>query len=184
MKNQIKKKKKPKDFGFELITEEEIFSVRFNKGENDKNDFPMTQHYLSKIHNDDNDFDEMNNNENNEYNKIMKRENLLKYKNIPSIMIKLIYNIVYVMARINIRTRNNSRFLYDVLLKFSLISEETRNFLIERGRFIWKTIRQRSSSATPTSKPARRLSLSMTRTTSVCSRPLRRNLRKNRANGA
>ena len=55
---------------------------------------------------------------------------LLENENISPDVLRLIYNILYVLKKINpLENKNEARFLFAVLLKFSLISKYTRNFL-------------------------------------------------------
>lgn len=54
--------------------------------------------------------------------------NPLERKYIPSNVIKLIYNTLFIIRKIRFSYLNESRFLYYILYRFSLISKKQKNF--------------------------------------------------------
>ena len=75
--------------------------------------------------------DNMNNKNGNEnvlYN------NPLDYENIPKNILKMIYNILHIIRDHKYSHMNEYRFLYFTIYRFSLISENTRIFLINKCR--------------------------------------------------
>ena len=60
--------------------------------------------------------------------------NPLEYKNIPPNILKMIYNILHLIRDIKYCNMNEQRFLYFTIYRFSLISEDTREFLINKCR--------------------------------------------------
>ena len=67
------------------------------------------------------------NNDNNDY------ENPLKRKYIPENVLKIIYNIFNVLQKIKFNNKNESRFLYYIVYRFSLVSKKTKKFLINKA---------------------------------------------------
>ena len=144
----------PDDFGFETFTKEEIDQVKPpNKGfeiidtknleeeNNDNNKQPMGTSYLDIITENDNDsiheksfMYEAENDKNYKYKDERYRQNnrtLLENNDISPNVVKLIYNVIYVMRNIHFSCRNENRFLCSLLLQFSIISKKTREFLIK-----------------------------------------------------
>ena len=73
--------------------------------------------------------DNINGNENSLYN-----SNPLEYENIPKNILKMIYNILHIIRDNKYNHMNEYRFLYFTIYRFSLISENTRIFLINKCR--------------------------------------------------
>ena len=61
-------------------------------------------------------------------------DNPLEYKNIPKNLLKMIYNILHIIRDKGYSHMNEYRFLYFVIYRFSLINENTREFLINKCR--------------------------------------------------
>jgi len=59
-------------------------------------------------------------------------EKMLENNNISPTVIKLYYNILCVIREVRFRNLRDSQFLYKLLLKFSLISKETRQFKLKK----------------------------------------------------
>ena len=72
--------------------------------------------------------DNINGNENVLYN------NPLEYENIPKNILKMIYNILHIIRDHKYSHMNEYRFLYFTIYRFSLISDYTRLFLINKCR--------------------------------------------------
>ena len=72
---------------------------------------------------------DMNGNENYIYN-----NNPLDNENIPKNILKMVYNILHLIRDMRYSNLNEQRFLYFTIYKFSLISEYTREFLINKCR--------------------------------------------------
>ena len=60
--------------------------------------------------------------------------NPLDYENIPKNILKMIYNILHIIRDNKYSHMNEYRFLYFTIYRFSLISENTRIFLINKCR--------------------------------------------------
>ena len=110
-----------------MVDDFEIMEKESEK--DDKKILPITEHYLDIIHKENKELQKFNNNEGYTDEDIVKKEDPLEYKNISSNILKLVYNIVYAMKKIGYQNKRDSRFLYAVLLRFSLLSKETRYFL-------------------------------------------------------
>ena len=61
-------------------------------------------------------------------------KNPLEYKNIPKNVLKMIYNILHLIKTTKYSQMNEHRFLYFTIYRFSLISTNTREFLIYKCR--------------------------------------------------
>ena len=61
-------------------------------------------------------------------------ENPLEYEKIPSNILKMIYNILHIIRDMRYSDFNEHRFLYFTIYRFSLISDNTRAFLINKCR--------------------------------------------------
>ena len=61
-------------------------------------------------------------------------QNPLEYEKIPTNLLKFVYNILHIIRDIKYRNMNESRFLYFIIYRFSLISFNTREFLINKCR--------------------------------------------------
>ena len=61
-------------------------------------------------------------------------ENPLDYENIPNNILKMIYNILHIIRDMRYSDFNEHRFLYFTIYRFSLVSEKTREFLINKCR--------------------------------------------------
>ena len=75
---------------------------------------------------------QLNNNQN--ANEKFINSNPLEYNNIPPNILKMIYNILHLIRDIKYSNMNEARFLYFTIYRFSLISEDTREFLINKCR--------------------------------------------------
>ena len=122
---EVKTENKKKDKN--MVDDFEIMEKESKK--DDKKILPITEHYLDIIHKENKELQKFNNNEGYTDEDIVKKEDPLEYKNISSNILKLVYNIVYAMKKIKYTNKRDSRFLYAVLLRFSLLSKETRYFL-------------------------------------------------------
>ena len=60
--------------------------------------------------------------------------NPLEYSNIPKNLLKMIYNILNIIKSTKFNLMNEHRFLYFTIYRFSLISQNTREFLIYKCR--------------------------------------------------
>ena len=60
--------------------------------------------------------------------------NPLEYKNIPKNILKMIYNILHIIRDSKYNQMNEHRFLYFTIYKFSLLSQDSREFLIYKCR--------------------------------------------------
>ena len=105
-----KEKEKDKDKGKEqiVVKSENDFEIIESKKENIENIVG-----ISKIKNEDNNC------------------KYLKSKYMSPEVLKFVYNIIYVIKKIKYQYRKELRFLYDVLLKFCLVSDRAKEFLIE-----------------------------------------------------
>ena len=61
-------------------------------------------------------------------------ENPLEYENIPKNILKMIYNILHLIRDMKYSNMNEERFLFFTLYRFSIISQNTRTFLINKCR--------------------------------------------------
>ena len=61
-------------------------------------------------------------------------ENPLEYEGIPSNILKLIYNFIHMIRSIGYSHLNEQRFLYFTIYRFSLIKQNTKEFLIFKCR--------------------------------------------------
>ena len=59
--------------------------------------------------------------------------NPLDRKYIPSNVLKLIYNTLHIIIKIQFSNMNEARFLYLIIYRFSLISRKTKKFLINKA---------------------------------------------------
>ena len=59
-------------------------------------------------------------------------ETMLESENISPNVIKLLYNILFIIKETRFKNLRDSQFLYKLLLKFSLISKEARRFKIKK----------------------------------------------------
>ena len=64
----------------------------------------------------------------------MFEDNPLEYENIPKNILKMIYNILHIIREMRYSYFNEHRFLYFTIYRFSLINENTREFLINKCR--------------------------------------------------
>ena len=71
-----------------------------------------------------------NNNINNDNND---SENPLKRKYIPENVLKIIYNMFNTIQKIKFNNKNESRFLYYIIYRFSLVSKKTRKLLLNKA---------------------------------------------------
>ena len=136
--NKIQEKEKSKFLDeFEIIGEGKF--EQFEKNDfNENESFPMTTHYIESIRNDQIDDKEKSILDENEGSmkseainkKDIQQKKLLDNKYISPNVIKLVNNIIYTMKKVKFLNRNEVRFLYALLLKFSIISDKTRNFLV------------------------------------------------------
>ena len=62
--------------------------------------------------------------------------NPLDRKYIPSNVLKLIYNTLHIIIKIQFINLNEARFLYLIIYRFSLISKKTKKFLINKALFL------------------------------------------------
>ena len=60
--------------------------------------------------------------------------NPLEYQGIPRNILKLIYNILHLIRAIGYDHMNEQRFLYFTIYRFSLINQNTREFLVNKCR--------------------------------------------------
>ena len=75
---------------------------------------------------------QLNNNLNGDQN--YEFNNPLEYEGIPKNILKMIYNILYIIKQYKYSNMNEYRFLYFTIYRFSLLSEKTRLFLINKCR--------------------------------------------------
>ena len=75
---------------------------------------------------------QLNNNLNGDQN--YEFNNPLEYEGIPKNILKMIYNILYIIKQYKYNNMNEYRFLYFTIYRFSLLSEKTRLFLINKCR--------------------------------------------------
>ena len=59
--------------------------------------------------------------------------NPLERKYIPPNVVKLIYNTLFIIRKIRFSNLNESRFLYNILYRFSLVSKKTKKFLLNKA---------------------------------------------------
>jgi hypothetical protein len=74
----------------------------------------------------------MNNNMNSQNNDEI-NSNPLERKYIPSNVLKLIYNTLFVIKRIKFGNMNEARFLYYIIYRFSLVSHKAKKFLLNKA---------------------------------------------------
>ena len=121
-KQAIKKKSIDDEFEF-LDTEKEL------KQKKEENKGPYTKHYhdsMSEYHSINNEAnDQSDNNDNNDNN-----FSESKTRNIPDVVLKFIYNMLFVMNKITLGNYIESRFFFDVLIKFAQISHHTFNLTL------------------------------------------------------
>jgi hypothetical protein len=77
----------------------------------------------------------MANMDDNNYNNLI-FENPLNYEGIPQSILKLIYNILHMIKTIGFSHLNEQRFLYFTIYRFSLINQNTKEFLIYKCRLL------------------------------------------------
>ena len=110
------KKKEKSDLAKEKAkknkSEEEEFYVK------SENDFEIIERKKEIEVEDENEIEESN-------------VKYLRNKNMSPNVLKLVYNIVYTMTKIKFKYNNELRFLYDVLLKFCLVSQKAKEFLTD-----------------------------------------------------
>ena len=70
----------------------------------------------------------------NDYLYNFENNNPLEYHNIPKNLLKMIYNILNIIKSTKFNLMNEHRFLYFTMYRFSLISQNTREFLIYKCR--------------------------------------------------
>ena len=87
--------------------------------------------YYRESFNEVMNYNDMNNNIN-----IQENINPLERKYIPVNVLKLIYNIFYLLDIINYKNMNESRFLYLILYRFSTISKKCKKFLLNKAYFL------------------------------------------------
>ena len=73
------------------------------------------------------------NNNMNSQNNDETNSNPLERKYIPSNVLKLIYNTLFVIKRIKFGNMNEARFLYYIIYRFSLVSHKTKKFLLNKA---------------------------------------------------
>ena len=78
---------------------------------------------------------QMANMDDNNYNNLI-FENPLNYEGIPQNILKLIYNILHMIKTIGFSHLNEQRFLYFTIYRFSLINQNTKEFLIYKCRLL------------------------------------------------
>ena len=61
-------------------------------------------------------------------------DNPLEYQGIPKNILKLIYNMLHLIRSTGYEHMNEQRFLYFTIYRFSLISQNTREFLVNKCR--------------------------------------------------
>jgi len=59
-------------------------------------------------------------------------EKMLEFENISPKVIKLLYNILWMIKEVRYKNLRDSQYIYKVLLKFSLISNEARHFKFKK----------------------------------------------------
>ena len=79
---------------------------------------------------------QLQNEDGNDYIYNYEDNNPLEYKNIPKNMLKMIYNILSIIKMTKFNKMNEHRFLYFTIYRFSLISQNTREFLIYKCRLL------------------------------------------------
>ena len=130
-KNKPKEIKENKDNNIETeqtMTDEE-FARKLQEEENRKYSQQSWQNY-----DEENDYNEYSNNNNkNNNNMIEEDSNPLEKKYIPVNVLKLIYNIFYLIDLISYKNMNESRFLYLILYRFSTISNKCKKFLLNKA---------------------------------------------------
>ena len=110
------------------MTDEE-FARKLQEEENRKYSQQSWQNY-----DEENDYNEYSNNNNkNNNNMIEEDSNPLEKKYIPVNVLKLIYNIFYLIDLISYKNMNESRFLYLILYRFSTISNKCKKFLLNKA---------------------------------------------------
>ena len=119
-KKETKNKNKAVDEEFEFLDPEKELKRKEEQNE------PYSQHYQDSMENDNNSNFKMN-----ELHDASQNSSVLKNKNIPENILKLIYNIIYVMKKIKFHNFIESRFLFAVLIKFSLIANYTFDFILK-----------------------------------------------------
>ena len=72
--------------------------------------------------------------ETNNENNLFDNNNPLDYKNIPKHILKMIYNLLNIIRNTKYSHMNEYRFLFFTIYRFSLISDNTREFLIYKCR--------------------------------------------------
>ena len=112
-------------------------NVNRNKGNKDEEEnknkekdmFAKDEEYARKLN------EELNNQGNNENKKKYRKKadvKLIENENISKNVLKLIYNIIHVLAKIEFRKNTKeSRFLFSILLKFTFITPDAKKFLNE-----------------------------------------------------
>ena len=111
---------------------ENEYSKIMEKKENDKNSILDTTAQNS-FEDDEELARRLQNEEENGINYIYDK-NPLEYKNIPKNVLKMIYNILHLIRFTKYSQMNEHRFLYFTIYRFSLISTNTREFLIYKCR--------------------------------------------------
>ena len=103
-----------------------------NKNINDKNNIHKS---LKQISEEDEEYAiQLLMKETNNENNLLDNGNPLKYKNIPKHILKMIYNLLNIIRNTKYKYMNEYRFLFFTIYRFSLISKNTREFLIYKCR--------------------------------------------------
>ena len=63
-------------------------------------------------------------------------QNPLEQEGIPQNILKMLYNMLHIIRTIGFSHLNEQRFLYFILYRFSLINQNTKEFLIYKCRFL------------------------------------------------
>ena len=121
-KNNKEKEEKNKEE--QMMSDEEYarkLQEEFNRGSGGES---YNNDYNGESYNNDN-------NNNNDYEN--NNTNPLDRKFIPVNVLKLIYNTLHAIKGISFKNKNESRFLYLILYRFSLITKKTKKFLINKA---------------------------------------------------
>ena len=112
------------EYKYRIITEDNT-----KKNKNDKK-----QAKIQSIIDDEEYARKLSENINGKENYNILNSNPLEYENIPKNLLKLIYNILHVIRDNGYGHLNEYRFLYFTIYRFSIISSNTREFLINKCR--------------------------------------------------
>ena len=123
-KKEIKNKNKAADEEFEILDPEKELKPKEEQNE------PYLQHYQESMANNFHSNIKMN-----EPHDASQNSLVLKNKNIPENILKLVNNIIYVMKKIKFQNYIESRFLFAVLIKFSQIANYTFDFMLKNLNF-------------------------------------------------